>query len=68
MESFNGHFNAENSSRLWDQRDLAGVIRVVQSGLLYYSDIRRHASLGNASPADFLRQHGFQPRWGVSAN
>jgi len=62
MESFNSHFKAENSSRLWDQPDLAGVIRVVQSGLLYYNDIRRHASLGNVSPAEFLRQHGFQPR------
>jgi len=62
MESFNSHFKAENSSRLWDQTDLAGVIRVVQSGLLYYNDIRRHASLGNVSPAEFLRKHGFQPR------
>jgi putative transposase len=62
MESFNGHFKAENSSRLWDQQDLPGVIRVVQSGVLYYNDIRRHASLGNVSPAEFLRKHGFQPR------
>jgi len=47
MESFNGHFKAKNSSRLWDLRDLPGVIRFVQSRLLYYNDIRRHASLGN---------------------
>lgn len=62
MESFNSHFKTENSSRLWDQRDLPGVIRVVQSGMVYYNDIRRHASLDNVSPAEFLRKHGFQPR------
>jgi len=62
MESFNSHFKTENSSRFWDQRDLAGLIPVVQSGLLYYNDIRRHASLGNVSPAEFLRNHGSRPR------
>jgi transposase InsO family protein len=62
MESFNGHFKAENASILWEQRDLAGVIRVVERRMLYYNDIRRHASLENVSPAQFLRQHGFQPR------
>ncbi|MDI6809843.1 MAG: hypothetical protein QME66_12865, partial [Candidatus Eisenbacteria bacterium] len=62
MESFNSHFKEENASILWDQRDLIGVIRVVERGMLYYKDIRRHASLGNVSPAQFLKQHGFQPR------
>jgi putative transposase len=62
MESFNSHFKAENASILWEQRDLAGVIRVVERRMLYYNDIRRHASVGNVSPAQFLRKHGFQPR------
>jgi len=62
MESFNSHFKVENASILWEQKDLRGVIRVVQSRLLYYNDIRRHASLGNVAPAEFLRKHGFQPR------
>ena len=62
MESFNSHFKAENGSILWEQRDLLGVIRVVERRMLYYNDIRRHASLGNVSPAQFLRKHGFQPR------
>jgi transposase InsO family protein len=62
MESFNGHFKEENSSILWEQRDLRGVIRVVQSRIVYYNDIRRHASLGNVSPANFLRENGFNPR------
>jgi len=62
MESFNSHFKVENSSILWDQKDLAGVIRVVQRRILYYNDIRRHASLGNIAPAQFLKQHGYKPR------
>jgi len=62
MESFNSHFKGENSSIFWEQRDLAGVIRVVERRLLYYNDIRRHASLGNISPTQFLKKHGFQPR------
>lgn len=62
MESFNGHFKAENASILWEQKDLRGVIRVVERRLLYYNDIRRHASLRNVAPAVFLRNHGFQPR------
>ena len=62
MESFNGHFKIENESRLWDQRDLAGVIRVVESGMRYYNDIRRHASLDNIPPADCLKKLGIEPR------
>ncbi len=62
MESFNSHFKVENASILWEQRDLLSVIRVVQSRLVYYNDIRRHASLGNVSPAQFLKQHGLNPR------
>lgn len=61
MESFNGHFKEENAARLWDQKDLAGVVRVVESGMQYYNDIRRHASLGNISPFDFLKKHGVEP-------
>ena len=62
MESFNSHFKVENASIFWEQPDLNSLIRVVQRRLLYYNDIRRHASLGNVSPAQFLKQHGFQPR------
>lgn len=62
MESFNGHFKAECASILWEQKDLLSVIRVVQTRVTYYNDIRRHASLGNIAPAVFLRKHGFKPR------
>jgi len=61
MESFIGHFKQENAGILWEQTDLLGVVRVVESRMLYYNDIRRHASLGNIAPADFLKQHGVQP-------
>ena len=62
MESFNGHFKAEWGSRLWDQKDLAGVIRVVESAMPYYNDIRRHASLDNMAPTIFLKEIGIEPR------
>jgi len=58
MESFNSHFKVENDSVLWDQKDLAGVIRVVEIRMRYYNDIRRHASLDNVSPADYLEKLG----------
>jgi len=66
MESFNGHFKGENGSRLWDQRNLAGVVRVVESAMSYYNDIRRHASLDNMAPAVFLKEIGFEPRHGLA--
>jgi putative transposase len=59
MESFNSHFKGENSSILWEQKDLASVVRVVESRMLYYNDIRRHASLGNIAPARYLKEHGY---------
>ena len=61
MESFNGHFKTENGSRLWDQRNLAGVVKVVESAMHYYNDIRRHASLDNTAPAIFLKEIGVDP-------
>jgi transposase InsO family protein len=66
MESFNGHFKAENGSRLWDQRNLAGVVKVVESAMHYYNDIRRHASLDNMAPTEFLKEIGFEPRHGLA--
>ena len=61
MESFNGHFKTENVSILWEQKTMAGLIRVVESRMYYYNHIRRHASLGNLSPANFLRNNGIEP-------
>ena len=58
MESFNGHFKAENDSILWEQKDLMGVIQVVERGMLYYNNVRRHASLGNLAPSRYLRNNG----------
>jgi len=65
MESFNGHFKAENRSRLWDQREMLGVVKVVESAMCYYNDIRRHASLDNMAPAVFLKEIGIEPRHGL---
>lgn len=67
MESFNSHFKAETASRLWEQRDMEGVARVVQSQMGYYNEIRRHSSLGDIPPIEFLKKNGLEPRRGVSA-
>lgn len=60
MESFNGHFKAENHSILWEQRDMKGVIKVVESRMWYYNDIRRHASLDNLAPSRYLIKLGVE--------
>jgi len=54
-------FKAENTSRLWDQRNLVGVVKVVESAMHYYNDIRRHAFLDNTAPAVFLKDIGVEP-------
>lgn len=63
MESFNGHFKLEAKSILWEQKDLLGVIKVVESRMHYYNDIRRHESIGQIAPEMFLQKHGLTPRW-----
>ena len=32
------------------------------TGMLYHNDIRRHASLENVPPAQFLKNHGLKSR------
>jgi putative transposase len=68
MESFNGHFKGENESIFWEISGLDALRSAVQTRLVYYNDIRRHASLDNVSPLNFLKNHGFEPRPGVSPN
>ncbi len=56
------HVKAENGSRLWDQRDMTGVVTVVESARHDDNNIRRHASLlDNTAPAVFLKEIGFDP-------
>ena len=63
IESFNGHFKKESESILWEQKDILGVIKVVESRMHYYNDIRRHESLDYVAPEMFLKNHGITPRW-----
>jgi putative transposase len=60
MESFNGHFKGENESIFWEQKDIKGVIRVVETRMRYYNAPRRHESLGQISPENFLIKHGIK--------
>ena len=61
MESFNAHFKLENAAILREQTDLPGLIHAVDSRMHYYNQVRRHSSLGNISPANFLKKYGVQP-------
>ena len=67
MESFNAHFKEENSSIFWEQKSIVSLRNVVQSRIEYYNDIRRHASLGNLAPMQYLKKNGFEPRQVVSS-
>jgi len=58
MESFNGHFKTENAFILWNQRDMTGVTKIVESRMYYYNEMRRHASLDNMAPEKFLKEIG----------
>jgi len=58
MESFNGHFKGENESIFWEQKNIKGIIRVVETRMRYYNAVRRHESLGQISPEEFLKKHG----------
>lgn len=60
MESFNSHFKMENASIIREQKNLDGVIRVVARQMRYYNNIRRHQSLDNISPAEYLKKIGVE--------
>jgi putative transposase len=54
MESFNSRFKNENRSLLLEAEDLKDLTRVVDDRICYYNRERRHSTLGNTSPRDYL--------------
>ena len=54
MESFNSRFKNENRSLLLEAEDLDDLIHVVDDRIRYYNRERRHSTLGNRSPSDYL--------------
>lgn len=62
MESFNGHFKPDNESLFLDAETLGQLELVLADRVAYYNERRRHSSLGNVSPATYLRRIG-HPGW-----
>jgi putative transposase len=60
MESFRRRFKSGDRSLLLDAADLAELIHVVRQRMMSYNYGRRHSSLGNQTPMEFLR--GLLPR------
>lgn len=58
MESFHSRFKNENRSLLLDASLPADLDRVVAQRIAYYNGRRRHSSLQNQSPLQYLRGHG----------
>ncbi len=54
MESFNSRFKNENRSLLLEPENLGDLIDVVDDRITYYNHERRHSTLGNRSPIDYL--------------
>ncbi len=58
MESFNGKFKGENHSIFYDCKDLTDLGKSVAQRIRYYNVHRRHSSLGNISPMNYLKKIG----------
>jgi putative transposase len=54
MESFYGRFKTENASLFQDARDVGKLGRIVATRIHYYNRVRRHSSLGNQAPENYL--------------
>ena len=55
-ESFIGHFKKENRGILLEADDLPELDTVVRNRIKYYNVKRRHQTLGNISPKEYLNQ------------
>ena len=54
MESFHSRFKSENRSLFLDASSLADLRRIVKQRISYYNSRRRHSSLGNGIPLQYL--------------
>ncbi len=60
MESFHGRFKTENRSLIDDAQSLEALRIVVGKRLDYFNRTRRHSTLGNHSPLDYLAERGYE--------
>ena len=57
-ESFNGRFKKENRDLLWECATTEELLVVVKNQIDYYNLKRRHSSIGNMSPMDYIKKFG----------
>ena len=60
IESFFGRFKVENRALLFEASTVEELASIVASRLRYYNETRRHSSLGNRSPIQFLNDRHAQ--------
>lgn len=58
MESFNSHFKQENRSLFWECETFEELLAVVANRIRYYNHRRRHASLHNQKPVEYIKKQG----------
>lgn len=57
MESFNGRFKGENRELFAEAETLEHLVTLVAKRVQHYNSKRRHSSIGNVTPAAYVRQH-----------
>lgn len=62
MESFHSRFKPENKSLFLDCQTLGELTAVVKDRLIYYNTQRRHSSIGNQRPFEYLKNYIGTPR------
>jgi putative transposase len=53
-ESFIGRFKSENRLLSWEQDDFEALEEVIQVRVRYFNRVRRHSTLGNKSPLEYI--------------
>lgn len=62
VESFFGRLKVESGSLFHDTRNVWELRRVVNERIVYYNAERRHSTLGNRAPVDYINDEAILPR------
>jgi len=61
MESFFGRFKTENQSLFHEAMNIWELRRMIAQQIDYYNLRRRHSTLGNTAPMDYVNKEGILP-------
>ena len=62
MESFNGRFKTENGDLFYGAANIWELGRLIAQQIDYYNNRRRHSTLGNTAPIDYIIQEEILPQ------